>query len=516
MAGALMLTILSMEDSDIGMRKHGKFIYKVVVFLCLLSIVAFRVNQTLVPKYLFKEEFALTETYSGFYKLEQNSVSVLFLGSSHSGAAFNPQDLYDEYKITSYNLSSPKQTVWESYYWLKETLQYQSPQVVVLDSYMLCRELNQLESRTRMALDNMRLGSVKLEAIDTACTFDESQNRISYLLPNIRYHERWSKLNETDFNWREDVIPPSKLKGFFLHMDKCGYADYVPFEAGESEIEYFCSADKIYLDKIVQLCRENNIDLILVKSPTLYQTLERHNAVAEYADLNNLKFFDFNEKTLYEKIGFDYSEDMCDNSVTGDMNAHANPAGARKMTYFLGDILLSDYGIEAVTNWQWEETKEFNQHMWKDFQLHNEINIEKYLSMLDDDSYTIFITVKDEASKSLNKSLQEALSNLELTADWSDAFHNSYYAVIENGQVMVEEMSNQKLDHSGSFRDGEVIYSLASAGFTNGNDCSIKINYSENAKRRRGLNIVVYDNELKCVIDSVCFDTHSEELTASR
>ena len=33
---------------------------------------------------------------------------------------------------------------------------------------------------------------------------------------------------------------------------------------------------------------------------------------------------------------------------------------------------------------------------------------------------------------------------------------------------------------------------------------------------RRRINIVVYDNELKCVIDSVCFDICSEELIASR
>ena len=103
-----------------------------------------------------------------------------------------------------------------------------------------------------------------------------------------------------------------------------------------------------------------------------------------------------------------------------------------------------------------------------------------------------------------------------LTANWSDAYRNSYFAVIESGQVMVEKMSNRKLEHQSSFRNGEVIYSLTSAGLNCGNDCSIKINYSECAKQKRGLKIVVYDNELKCVVDSVCFDTCAEDLTASR
>ena len=97
--------------------------------------------------------------------------------------------------------------------------------------------------------------------------------------------------------------------------------------------------------------------------------------------------------------------------------------------------------------------------------------------------------VKYDASKALNKSLQEALSNLGLTADWSDAYQNSYYAIIEKGQVVAEEMSGQKLEHQSTFRDGEIIYSLTGAGKSSGNDYSIKINYSEMAKRKRGLNL---------------------------
>lgn len=91
--------------------------------------------------------------------------------------------------------------------------------------------------------------------------------------------------------------------------------------------------------------------------------------------------------------------------------------------------------------------------------------------MLKDDSYTIFITVKDGAARSLNQSLQEAFSDLGLTVDWHDALHNSYYAVIENGQVVTEKMSDKKLEHSGPFRGGEVIYSVTSAGENSGNDC---------------------------------------------
>lgn len=64
-------------------------------------------------------------------------------------------------------------------------------------------------------------------------------------------------------------------------------------------------------------------------------TVERHNAVAEYAEANDLLFYDFNEKALYEQNGFDYPTDMHNNSTTGDKNAHTNPSGAKKITHFI-------------------------------------------------------------------------------------------------------------------------------------------------------------------------------------
>lgn len=177
----------------------------------------------------------MTEAQCDFYEMERDSVDVLFLGSSQSGAAFNPQNLYDEYNITSYNLSSNQQSLWGSYYWLKEAVQYQTPQVVILDCYNLWFDKKKDEVMTRNAFDNMRLGAVKLEGIDAVCNFDESQSMFSYLLTNIRYHERWTELDEMDFTWKEDIAPPSKLKGFFLYKEQCGYQDYAPLEIQGTE-----------------------------------------------------------------------------------------------------------------------------------------------------------------------------------------------------------------------------------------------------------------------------------------
>lgn len=511
-----------------GQEEHGRrrfragragFVLKAAVFLCLLAGVVYGVNRTLTPKYRYSSINPLTETYRGFYRMEPDTVDIVFLGSSQVASGFCPQDLYNGFGLKSYNLGSNHQSLWASYYWLKEALQYQRLQVAVLDCYELFRDCKKDEGGTRLAFDDMRWGKVKREAVKTVCQLNGDLSAESYLFTNIRFHTRWTDLGETDFTWGEFAAVP-ELKGFWLYREKCGYQDYVPLDvqaAGQDlEKASFQEEAKLYLDRIVELCRENGVELILVKTPTLAETLERHLAIREYAEEKGLKFYDFNEKELYEEIGFHYGEDMNDSSTSGDCNAHANPSGARKMTYYLGNELVHRCRIDPKADWQWEVTREFGEGIWKDFQLHNETDLRKYLSMADDPRYVVLLAVRDEASASMDEGLQKQLKTMGLAADWKDGYRKSYYAVLESRHVAKEKMAGEKLEQKGSFRNGRVVYQIISAGAECGNDCSIQINGREQAKRKRGLNFVIYSLELGSVVDSVCFDTYTPELTASR
>ena len=60
-----------------------------------------------------------------------------------------------------------------------------------------------------------------------------------------------------------------------------------------------------------------------------------------------------------------------------------------------------------------------------------------------------------------------------------------------------------------SFRNGLVTYDITGDG-------SIVINGEEESIQGNGLNIVIYHNDKKKVLDSVCFDTTMEENIANR
>lgn len=217
-------------------KKRAGFVLKAAVFLCLLAVVVYGINRTLTPKYRYSSTNPLTETYRGFYQMEPDTVDIVFLGSSQAASGFNPQDLYNGFGLKSYNLGSNHQSLWASYYWLKEALEYQNLRVAVLDCYELFRDCRKDEGGTRLAFDDMRWGKVKKEAVETVCRLNGELSAESYLFTNIRFHTRWTGLNETDFTWG-NFSPVPELKGFWLYRGKCGYEEYTPLEvetAGES------------------------------------------------------------------------------------------------------------------------------------------------------------------------------------------------------------------------------------------------------------------------------------------
>ncbi len=342
------------------MRKIYTFWKRVVIFSAVLCVILHCINKILTPKYLYEDTWPTTATYTEFYKLEDNSVDVFFLGSSNAAAGFIPQELYNNYGITSYNLGCEQQSMLVSYYWLKEALRTQSPQVIILDCLMLfpfgdMGVLNSSEECTRKALDYMRLGRTKREAVNAICGLDETLSDESFYFTNIRYHTRWKELSVKDFSIGK-IAESGQLKGYAPLFGKGNNETWCPFEdKGEMEgchemnpvmREYFC--------KIAELCRQQGITLIMVKTPTTDEHIGKYNGLKLIAQEQGLVFLDFNEEKMYEQLEFVYSLDMND-------DAHCNISGAAKLTNFMGEYLVEKKLVEEIGKYdpQWEKTKEY-------------------------------------------------------------------------------------------------------------------------------------------------------------
>lgn len=498
------------------MGKRLKLAGKCAAFICVLCFCLTFTYRLIVPKFFFDTTWPTTSTYLGFYEMEENTVDVLFFGSSHAASFFLPQELYNGYGITSYNLGCEQQNLVTSYFWLKEALRYQQPKAVVLDCYMLfpysvMEPLNTAESCTRKAMDFMKWSSVKKEAVETICALDENQSLLSYYFPNIRYHARWKELSEDDFVF-SDMAEHYELMGYAPLAGYCGIEGYSPFEVGTAE-DAADTAEMVplmreYLENMTELCQQQEIQLLLVKTPTTAENLAKYNVIQKYAKEHGLAFLDFNEKSLYEKTGFCFQTDNHD-------AGHGNLWGAQKVTQQIGRTLAELYGLGSRIDGQWEAPKSYYEGICKDCELVHMADIDEYLAALQDKRYSVFISAKDECSSCLKPSTIEKLRGLGLQAALQGEYRCSYLAVVSDGEV-VERIGYDILEAEGTVRDGLVMYSIASAGYERGNVSSIVIGKAESSKNGRGLNIVVYNNDTKKIVDSVCFDTFAEENLATR
>ena len=497
------------------MKKGILAIIRYIVFFILLVVLIIFLNETFMAKYMYDQSEPHTETYDGFYQMERNSIDVLILGTSHGASGFNPQDFYDAAHVRAYNLSSSAQPVWASYYWLKEALNYQKPSAVIFECNYLFSDYTN-EGANRKTLDNMRIGKVKYEATKTAVAINEEvkESTLSYFFPYIRYHSRWKNLNERDFTWGT-IEKPSVMKGFWFYSHIAHYEGFTPLanDGRNTDRADFVQMSFEYFEKIVELCQVEGIQLILTKTPFHTFSIENHNAIQAYAVQKDLPFYDFNMDDLYTKIGFNYYLDIND---AGKNNAHANTSGARKMSRFMSQEIVAHRWAEPCVDIQWESTKKFNEDLYKDFLLANTTNINNYLRALNDERYTIFISVRDEATTSMTDEIRTDLANLGLKETWAKALRHSYLAMIDRGNVIYEKLSDKAITYKDSFQNGRMRIDMLSAGYNAGNKSSIKIDNVENSKNLRGLNIVVYNNERRCVIDSVNFDTWDPELPCKR
>lgn len=146
-------------------------------------------------------------------------------------------------------------------------------------------------------------------------------------------------------------------------------------------------------------------------------------------------------------------------------------------------------------------------------------DIHEYLERLDklrdDPDYSILITIRDDGTREITSDIQKGLWKLGLQETLPGHYRWSYYAVLNPGEEVVEEISQEELSYTGTLPDGSSCSVISQGGLSGAGGgagryltCSIKINDVEYAVQRIGLNFVVYDNEHGLVADSVEFNTY--------
>ena len=310
--------------------------------LCLMLAVLWLLQALLMPKYMdqSREGALIAEYYDNAGKND-----VVFIGDCEVYENFSPITLWEKYGISSFIRGSAQQLIWQSYYLMEETLKYEKPEVIVFnvlsmkyDTPQSTGSQAQREAYNRMTLDGMRWSMSKWNAISASMTEEEKkwQSHWTYIFPILRYHDRWSQLGSDDFKYlfKKDQVSDN---GYLMqvgvkpmtnpHMEK----PLVDYTLGQNS--YY------YLDKMTQLCKENGVQLVLIKAPTHSPVWwdEWDKQVKDYAQKNGLLYINFLD--CEDEIGIDWSTD------TYDTGLHLNVYGAEKLSDYFGKILQETCGV---------------------------------------------------------------------------------------------------------------------------------------------------------------------------
>lgn len=303
-----------------------------IVTILFLAVTLAAFQRLLMPKYMDDvPEGGMIEEYYD----EVKDHDVIFIGDCELYENISPAVLWEEYGINSYIRGSAEQLPWQSYYLMEETFKYEKPDVVVFNVLAMKFNTPQRESYNRMTLDGMKWSGSKVNSILASMT--EEENFIEYVFPILRYHSRWSQLKPEDFRyfWKKDKVT---FNGYYMRVDVLP-AENVPEGRPLADYQFGENAYK-YLDMMTELCRKNDVELVLVKAPSLYPYWydQWEKQMEDYAAQHQLKYINFLEAT--EEIGLDFNTD------TYDAGLHLNLSGAEKLSRYFGEILARDCGLE--------------------------------------------------------------------------------------------------------------------------------------------------------------------------
>lgn len=360
------------------------------VCFCMLLAVVVGVTQK-----LFERKYSYTKYYD-FYHQEQD-FDVLFLGTSHVLDAVYPMELWRDYGIVSYNMANHSENICTNYWQLRNALRYTKPRVVVIDLYAVDGDGKVNEQYLHNFLDEVPFSPLKVEIVRDLL---EPEKHVEYLFNLSLYHSRWEELGT------EDLKPSHGLEKGAEFRDEVT-VNVPPALIPQDEYDPTDRLNKQYLQKIIDLCKEQDIDIVLMYIP--YTMPEGHQRVANWgyaaAEKNGIPYLNF----VYEDLAINYATDCADEGH------HLNASGARKLTDYLGNYISTNYNVEdhredpAYDFWHqdYNEYKELKRK-W----LNGQQNAWSYLLQLNDRDYLTKIYAADSNYIYRDSEMKELVGNI--------------------------------------------------------------------------------------------------------
>ena len=284
--------------------------------------------------YLLTPELDVSGTNWKSYKNEpENSIQVMFVGSSAVFCNIAPAVVYETSGITSYLITGPEQTMPISYYYIREACQTQKPEAIFVELKGLF--FPQYGEHTIANFAFMPTGWNKYDAIVHAARREDIPG---LLFPVLDFHDRWNDLTFNELHERFQPAEASVNAGFMRRDDFEAQGEITAFHPSGDYIDE-CAA---YLKKIGIYCNEQGIKLYLFFAPVINTVDDETKRWVQslVQEMNVTGYYDFSREDALLEIGLNKSRDWAD-------NIHLSTHGAECFSEYLANLLVTE-GIKPV------------------------------------------------------------------------------------------------------------------------------------------------------------------------
>lgn len=335
--------------------ERKRSICRAACFVLLFLLLWFAVQRVLVYKWTDSAEM-LHDRYRHFEAEPAGTIDVLYMGTSSMDGGVNPVIVYDEAGITGYNFSTGCGSAFCAYYALRYALMHHTPKLVVLD---LCdihqtrdpwqRAFNEITYRK--SIENMPDLRLRLEMLKDYQRLFGMGDMMEYFLPLLRYHSRWSELTVRDF------LPGAfSSPNYQPYLKGCEVLTPIEDQSGKpviSQTKNIVGPSQVsltYYNKILSLCRDNGIEVMVTLSPKFTMSLSNMTHALAFCEENDLPILYYPDLESIHAIGID--EQSCYQNAV-HLNLYGQWAYSRALAREMASLFsLEDHrGDPAYASW---------------------------------------------------------------------------------------------------------------------------------------------------------------------
>lgn len=319
-------------------------IVRVVLFVIIAALLFVYLNRV----FTIGNSDSNKQIFNGFYAEEEQTIDVMYLGTSATNRYFIPPKAYNDEGIAAFDLATMGLPMFFVPDLIDEVEKTQSPQLYIIELRNVLKTKNDItDAHIRRVTDSMPASANKYEALGKALEYTEGatgersnidESPVDYLIPIVKYH---SRLSSGEIAW-EDFMPwtvKNTTKGYVLSDLTLQQKAYEPPEYSD-EYKKLAPEMEEALNAVLDRCDELDAEVLFVLSPYAMRknVQAKFNTAIEIVEARGYTVLDCNHKEVTDEIGIDWQHDLYNSK-------HVNYVGAEKYTEYLLEYLTENYDL---------------------------------------------------------------------------------------------------------------------------------------------------------------------------